>query len=156
VFPKPYFWWQAGAFWGEVIEYWSYTGDSQYNDLVTQALQFQVGIDRDFMPANVTTEEGNDDQAFWAFSAMSAAELNFPNPPKGNPSWLALAQTVFNKQAGRWDMSYCYGGLRWQILFTTPGYDYKNTISNGAFFQLGARLARYTGKNEYELNRECY
>lgn len=108
------------------------------------------------MPANVTTEEGNDDQAFWAFSAMSAAELNFPNPPKGNPSWLALAQTVFNKQAGRWDMSYCYGGLRWQILFTTPGYDYKNTISNGAFFQLGARLARYTGKNEYELNRECY
>jgi mannan endo-1,6-alpha-mannosidase len=145
ILPKPYYWWQAGALWGEIIEYWSYTGDSQYNDMVSQALQFQVGPGKSFMPENVTKEEGNDDQAFWAFAAMSAAELKFPDPPADKPSWLALAQAVFNNQAGRWDMSYCGGGLRWQIYVVNGGYDYKNTISNGAFFQLSARLARYTG-----------
>jgi mannan endo-1,6-alpha-mannosidase len=123
---------------------------------VTEAVQFQVGSTKSFMPENVTKEEGNDDQAFWAFTAMSAAELNFPNPPKGKPSWLSLAQAVFNNHVSRWDMSSCGGGLRWQIYITNPGYDYKNTISNGAFFQLGARLARYTGKNNYVPDCEHY
>jgi mannan endo-1,6-alpha-mannosidase len=97
------------------------------------------------MPENVTREEGNDDQAFWAFAAMSAAELKFPEPTSNYPSWIALAQAVFNTQVPRWDMSSCAGGLRWQFLFANAGYDYKNTISNGALFQLSARLARYTG-----------
>lgn len=149
VLAKPYFWWQAGALWGEMIEYWSLTGDSQYNGLVTTALQFQTGRDRNYMPENVTKEEGNDDQAFWAFAAMSAAELKFPDPYHDQPSWLALAQAVFNTQVGRWDMQSCAGGLRWQIFFSNAGWDYKNTISNGAFFQLAARLARYTGTYEH-------
>jgi mannan endo-1,6-alpha-mannosidase len=108
------------------------------------------------MPENVTKEEGNDDQAFWAFAAMSAAELKFPEPTgkdesgRAYPSWIALAQAVFNTQIPRWDMSSCAGGLRWQIYFTNAGYDYKNTISNGALFQLAARLARYTGNSMYE------
>ena len=104
------------------------------------------------MPENVTKEEGNDDQAFWAFAVMSAAELKFPDPGKDKPSWLALAQAVFNTQVPRWDTQSCAGGLRWQIFFSNPGWDYKNTISNGAFFQLAARLARYTGK----FHRLCF
>lgn len=80
---------------------------------------------------------------------MSAAEMNFPDPPAGQPSWLALAQAVFNLQAARWDTSLCGGGLRWQIFAFNKGYDYKNTISNGGFFQLAARLARYTGNDTY-------
>src|ERR1700712_4743396 len=59
---KPYYWWQAGAMWGELIEYWSMTGDTQYNSLVTNSLLYQVGNDRNFMPANASNEEGNDDQ----------------------------------------------------------------------------------------------
>ena len=43
----------------------------------------------------------------------------------------------------------CGGGLRWQIFPFNKGYDYKNTISNGGFFQLAARLARYTGNDTY-------
>jgi len=145
VLPKPYYWWQAGALWGELIEYWVYTGDSTYNDMVQEAMLFQIGPTKSFMPENVTKEEGNDDQAFWAFSAMTAAEMKFPDPPKRYPSWIALAQGVFQNQVDRWDTEYCGGGLRWQIFFSNAGYDYKNTISNGAFFQLSARLARYTG-----------
>ncbi|KAF2402412.1 mannan endo-1,6-alpha-mannosidase, partial [Trichodelitschia bisporula] len=149
--PKPYYWWQAGAMWGELIEYWSYTGDTTYNDIVTQALLFQMGQDRNYMPANWSNEEGNDDQSFWAFSVLTAAELKFPDPPDDKPSWLALAQAVFNTQVPRWDTQTCGGGLRWQILFTNPGWTYKNTISNGALFQLSARLARYTGNATYAL-----
>lgn len=37
---------------GEIVQYWYYTGDSQYNNETMQALQHQVGTDDDFMPAN--------------------------------------------------------------------------------------------------------
>lgn len=78
---------------------------------------------------------------------MSAAEFKFPNPEPKQPQWLALAQAVFNRQAARWDSQHCGGGLRWQFNPLNNGYMLKNTISNGCFFQLAARLARYT-KNE--------
>lgn len=80
---------------------------------------------------------------------MDAAELKFPDPPSTSPSWLSLAQAVFNEQVGRWDTAVCNGGLRWQIFPFNAGYDYKNTISTGGLFQLAARLARYTGNQTY-------
>jgi hypothetical protein len=80
---------------------------------------------------------------------MNAAEMKFPDPPANQPSWLSLAQAVFNRQAGRWDMKHCDGGLRWQFNVLNNGYMDKNTISNGCFFQLAARLARYTGNQTY-------
>lgn len=39
--------------------------------------------------------------------------------------------------------------LRWQVYPFLSGYDYKNSIANGCFFNLGARLARYTNNNTY-------
>jgi mannan endo-1,6-alpha-mannosidase len=80
---------------------------------------------------------------------MSAAEVNYPNPPSDQPQWLALAQAVFNVQVPRWDATTCGGGLRWQIFAFNSGYNYKNTISNGCFFNLAARLGRYTGNQTY-------
>ncbi|TPX10710.1 uncharacterized protein E0L32_008279 [Thyridium curvatum] len=145
-----YYWWEAGALWGTMMDYWHYTGDATYNDVVSQAMLFQVGPNANYMPPNVTASLGNDDQGFWGMSAMLAAEVNFPNPPADKPQWLALAQAVFNTQASpeRHD-STCGGGLRWQIPFANAGYNYKNSIANGIFFNLGARLARYTGNTTY-------
>lgn len=91
-------------------------------------------------------------QGFWALSAMTAAETNFLNPNKtseGGVQWLSLVQAVFNEYATRWDAADCGGGLRWQIFTFNNGYTYKNSISNGCFFNLGARLARYTGNQTY-------
>lgn len=147
--PGPYYWWEAGAMWGSLIDYWYYTGDTTYNQIVTNALQFQVGSEKDYMPINQTKDEGNDDQGFWGMSVMSAAEANFPNPPSKEPQWLALAQGVFNSQALRWDNDTCGGGLRWQIFTFNNGYNYKNSISNGCFFNIAARLGRYTGNQTY-------
>ena len=139
------------------IEYWYYTGDDQFNTIVTEGMLNQVGEDINYEPQAHTLSLGNDDQAFWGIAAMSAAERAFPNPPADKPQWLALAQAVFNRQAGRWDNKSCNGGLRWQVVATNKGYDYKNAISNGLFFHLGARLARYTGNATYaELAERAY
>lgn len=147
--PDPYYWWEAGAMFGALIDYWYYTGDASYNDITMQALLHQAGPNGDFMPLNQTRTEGNDDQSFWAFSAMAAAELNFPNPPEDKPQWLAMVQAVFNEQAARWNTEACGGGLKWQIFTFNNGYDYRNTIANGCFFNIASRLARYTGNQTY-------
>jgi mannan endo-1,6-alpha-mannosidase len=52
----PYYWWEAGAMFGQLIHYWHLTNDSQYNDIVSTAIQFQVGSNNDFMPTNQTKD----------------------------------------------------------------------------------------------------
>jgi mannan endo-1,6-alpha-mannosidase len=131
------------------LDFWRYTGNTTFNSVAKASLLWQVGANRDFLPANFSTSAGNDDQAFWGMAAMSAAEYNFSNPTDKEPQWLALAQAVFNEQADRWDMANCGGGLRWQVFQYNQGYSYKNSISNGAFFNIAARLARYTGNSTY-------
>lgn len=81
-------------------------------------------------------------------SAMTAAELGFPNPPSDQPQWLALVQAVYNTQLARFD-DVCNGGLRWQAYSVLNGYNYKNAIANGCFFNIAARLAAYTGNDTY-------
>lgn len=147
--PDPYYWWEAGALFGVMVDYWYYTNDTTYNDETQQALLWQAGDDYNFMPTNQTKTEGNDDQGFWGMAAMTAAENKFQDPPDSDPGWLALAQAVFNTMAVRWDDSSCGGGLRWQIFTFNSGYNYKNSIANGCFFNIGARLAAYTGNTTY-------
>ncbi|KAK7534570.1 mannan endo-1,6-alpha-mannosidase DCW1 precursor [Phyllosticta citricarpa] len=147
--PNPYYWWEAGAMFGALIDYFLYTEDDQFNDITVQGMMHQVGPDNDFMPPNQTKTLGNDDQAFWGIAALAAAENKYPDPPSGQPSWLALAQAVFNTQVARWDMATCGGGLKWQIFTFNNGYNYKNTISTGCFFNIAARLEKYTGNTTY-------
>ena len=151
IFPTPYYWWNAGLAFDSLVNYWALTGDDTYNDLVSEALVWQVGDNDDFMPVNQSSSIGNDDQATWGLAAMTAAEKGFPNPPSGSGvnSWLELAENVFNTQVPRWDTDTCGGGLRWQIFPFNAGYDYKNTMSNGDFMQLAARLLHYTGNQTY-------
>ena len=149
MFSNPYYWWEAGAAWGSMIDYWYYTNDTKYNDVVKSSLLFQIGPNWDYMPENQTTTEGNDDQGFWGVTVMAAAEKNFDEPGDGMPSWTYLAQAVFNTMAARWDTTYCNGGLRWQIFTWNNGYNYKNAVANGCLFNLAARLARYTHNSSY-------
>lgn len=96
-----------------MIDYWAYTNDTSYNPTVTQALQAQVGPENNYMPPAYFGSLGNDDQAFWAFAALTAVEYDFPDPPEGRPQWLELAEAVFDTMVPRWDTEYCNGGLRW-------------------------------------------
>jgi mannan endo-1,6-alpha-mannosidase len=149
ILPGPYYWWEAGAMWGALLDYYHYTNDSSYNNVTTQALLSQVGPLSDYMVPWHQKDEGNDDQAFWGFATMSAAEKDYPQPTIGNYSWLELTENIWNTQVRRWDTTTCNGGLKWQIFTFNNGYDYKNSVSNGAFFQLSARLARFTGNQTY-------
>ncbi|KAA8569769.1 hypothetical protein EYC84_001350 [Monilinia fructicola] len=41
--PWGYYWWESGAMWGTLIDYWYYTGDSSYNDDAMVGIQWQRG-----------------------------------------------------------------------------------------------------------------
>jgi mannan endo-1,6-alpha-mannosidase len=152
LFGNPYYFWEGGLAWDSLINYWYQTGDDSYNDIVSEALHFQLGENNDYLPANQTKSEGNDDQTFWALAAMTAAEYSFPSEVLSdlNTTWADIAINIFNSQAARWDDETCNGGLRWQIFSFNSGYDYKNSASNGNFYQLASRLTRFTGNSTYE------
>jgi mannan endo-1,6-alpha-mannosidase len=149
----PYFWWESGAAWGAMIEYSHYTGGTTYNNVTYQALTHQLSLSptSDFNIPAEGFDTGNDDQAFWVIAAMSAAEYGFPEPPSPLPSWLQVVINAFESFVQRWalDSTTCGGGLRWQFQQSMAGWNYKNAISNSLFFQISARLARYTGNQTY-------
>lgn len=148
--PKPYYWWECGAMMGAMLDYSHYTQDSTYDRMLATALLAQVGPNFDYMLPQHYGDEGNDDQSFWGFAVMAAAERNFPQPDASVPSWLELGANLWNSMASRWNTSSCGGGLAWQIFASNPnGMSYKNSVSNGGLFQLSARLARATGNQTY-------
>ncbi|VUC27331.1 unnamed protein product [Clonostachys rosea] len=146
-----YYFYESGTFMSTLVDYWHLTGDSTYNDAVKKGLLYQVGTEDNFMPLNQSKNLGNDDQCFWALAAMQAVETNFTSPSSDEPQWLMLAKNVFDNQVDRLSAASdsCDGGLRWQIFSYNAGWNYKNSISNGCFFDLGARLARHTGNTTY-------
>ncbi|KAK5994749.1 putative mannan endo-1,6-alpha-mannosidase [Cladobotryum mycophilum] len=147
----PYYWWETGAMFGSLIDYWALTDDDAYNDVVKQGMIYQIGPDNDFRPRNQSAAEANDDQGMWAMAAMSAVETEFSGASKEQSQWLTIVEAVFNEYVSRWDKKQCDGGLRWQISPLLNGYNYKNSISNGCFFNIASRLYQQT-KNETYSN----
>ena len=140
----PYYWWQSGIVNDALFTYGSATGDKQYEDLSKNTLYNQATGANDFMMPDA---HGNDDQAWWALAALTAAENAVP-VPEGSPTFLSMAQNVFNEQKARWDTTTCGGGMKFKIKPGEGGYNYKSSIANGLFFQLAARLAKLTGDSD--------
>jgi mannan endo-1,6-alpha-mannosidase len=130
-----------------LIEYSHLTGDTQYDSIVSEGIQGQLGEDYAFMPMNQTKVITNEDQTLWALAALTAAEVDFPKPQ--DRSWVEYAADVFDVHVLRWDDESCDGGLRWAIFTFQSGYDYKSTSANADFFLLAARLAKFTGNETY-------
>ena len=55
--PAPYYWWEAGAAFGALIDYFYYTGHSEYNEVVTQGMLWQMGPNNDYMTPNQSKTE---------------------------------------------------------------------------------------------------
>jgi mannan endo-1,6-alpha-mannosidase len=110
-----------------MMEYWHYTGDTSYNVVMYEALVSQLGPGNDFVVPNEAFNEGNDDQAFWVFAAMSAAEHGFPPPPEQFPPWVTTVVNAWELFVQRWnhDSVTCGGGLKWQFYEANAGYHYK-------------------------------
>lgn len=143
------------------MDYTVFTGDTTYTPQLLSALAANIGDGNDFLPASQANWEANDDQAYWLYSALTAMEYNFTALPCTGAgtgtdgecanSWLSIATNAFTIYTQRWaaDGATCNGGLKWQYNPAANGYYYKNSVSNGGFFQTAARLARYTGNATY-------
>jgi mannan endo-1,6-alpha-mannosidase len=145
--PQPYWWWQSGTAVEALLTYGATTGDLEYEGMLINTILSQATPTNDFMTIDAT---GNDDQAWWALAAVTAAEKSLPQ--QGGVAWADLALNVFNEQKQRWidGENTCDGGLRWKIQEEdgNNGWHYKNAITNGLFFQLAARLGHLTNDTE--------
>ena len=146
---QPYYWYEGGVSTAALVEWAAVTGNDTLTQYIVDSITFQAGDDMNFMTQNQTSVEGNDDEAMWGLAAMQAAEVNFTRANTSHPTWLYYAQSTFAAMVSRWDTSECNGGLRWQIYQWNAGYNYKNTVSNGALFNLAARLSRFTNNATY-------
>lgn len=159
--PKPWYWWLSGSAWTALIDYTTYTGDPQYVTDIHTSLAANLGSNYDFVAPGQSGWEANDDQVYWVYAALSAMEYDFPalpcqqsaNNTVGNcaNSWYAISVHAFEDFVRRWqiDDTTCGGGLKWQYDPSANGWNYKNSVSNGGFFQTAARLARYSGNATY-------
>lgn len=48
-------WWEGGALFYALVNYWHFTGDDTYNEVLRQGLEFQSGDDGDYMPSNFSS-----------------------------------------------------------------------------------------------------
>lgn len=146
---SPYYWWNAGEMFGGWVDYWYFCqqDNDTFTEILMDAMYAQRGTDNTYMPLNQSMTEGNDDQGVWAMAILQAMERNFTQPDEH--TWLYYCQAIFNSMNNRWDTTTCGGGLRWQIFTWNSGYNYKNSIANGALFHLAARLYRYTNESMY-------
>lgn len=142
--PSPSYWWESGSTINAFLVYGGATGNQQYASLMANTLSSQTfGGAFDNPDAS-----GNDDQAWWGLSALTASEDGIQQV--GSESWLTMAQNVFSEQKGRWDTGSCGGGMKWGRTPSSLGWDYKSSIANGLFFQLAARLASDTNNADAE------
>lgn len=60
----PYYWWLAGAMFGTLLDYWHYTGDSQYNDMIREGMIYQFGekLDLVWFHLRKTSHDSNIDR----------------------------------------------------------------------------------------------
>ncbi|CAK7220213.1 hypothetical protein SBRCBS47491_004112 [Sporothrix bragantina] len=147
--PSPYYWWEAGALMNAMLDYSRLTNDTTYDGIVAAAIANNTGPANDFLVPAQNLDEGNDDQAFWGFTALTAAEHNLPQA-KGAPSWLDMSINTWTNMVARWNTTMCGGGFTWQIYPNNfNGMNYKNSASNGGVFLISARLALLTGNSTY-------
>jgi len=158
--PRPWFWWLSGNGWNGLLDHTIYTNTTTYIPPFLSAISKNIGPNNDFVPPEQVNYEANDDQMYWVYNSLTALEYNFtalPCIPSGSAngeclnSWLALSTNAFNLFVKRWnaDSGTCGGGLKWQYRTSEAGYYYKNAVTNGGFFQVAARLARYTQNQTY-------
>ncbi|KAK6532462.1 hydrolase 76 protein [Arthrobotrys megalospora] len=147
--PSDYSFFESGLFFNTVLDYAAFTGDKSFNSLFEKDFFNQIGSDANFMPADKSARIANDDVGYWALAAIAAAEYGAKPADSSSPDYLTLAENAFNNFVERWDSKNCNGGLRWTITPGSTGYDFKDTNSNGVFFQLSARLGLKTGNQTY-------
>lgn len=135
IFGGDTYWWESGVLWNALIGYSYLTGDSQYDDRISQGILWQLGDYDAFMPPNQTKTLGNDDQSSWALAAMTAAEVGFPKPK--DAEWADYASNIV--VIGPEDR----GGIDETLVGVCPILRTTSLYSSGQCYEL-RRMERHT------------
>ncbi|KAI2783352.1 glycoside hydrolase family 76 protein [Daldinia loculata] len=144
-------WWTGGVLWDTLLDYKVRSGESKYDETISRGIQWQVGSNDDFLPANWSATMANSDQGVWALSAVTANETGL-QLEKDSPQWFTLAKNVFDNLSSedrRVEEGGCAGALRWQLYAINQGYNYIDSSSNIIYLNLAAQLAHLTGEQSY-------
>ncbi|KAI9362964.1 glycosyl hydrolase family 76-domain-containing protein [Zopfochytrium polystomum] len=162
-------WHESGQFWNTILFYRTFAGsnDSSLDNLVNSQLLLATYRDQgDFLDegggaASVYLGRWNDDIAWWALTAITAAEIwgpssNILDPSgqtQGGRSWVYVADKTFNHMLEQWD-SICNGGIYWSRNRNdaNPARKYyKSSITNAEAIDLAARLYAVTKNETYKV-----
>lgn len=147
----------SAIMWSSLIEYWHYTGKDNYNSQTLKALAAQAGKKDDFA-RNLKQYDMNmitADQGLWGSAALLAAERGYPQPENVDKSWIEMAENAFEGFASYWNEDKrCGGGLPQLPKVVADNMhpsipDVRDMLTQGAFFSMAARLARYTSDKKY-------
>ncbi|KAH9460082.1 hypothetical protein MJO28_004255 [Puccinia striiformis f. sp. tritici] len=133
-------WHESGMIWGLHFDYARWTGDTQYLDIVKQALvQQSNGAAHSFLDLG-SLQQWNDDILWPSQVPVAAAEryganATLPNYP--DTTWIGLADKTYN-QAYQTD-DKCGGGIYWYRHRPTARGTYKALITHSEFISQGAR-----------------
>ncbi|KAH9825250.1 family 76 glycoside hydrolase [Melampsora americana] len=151
-------WHESGMIWGMFFDYAKWTGDTQFLDLVTDALvNISYVTEHDFLGGSavsvVQTILGvwNDDVLWPSQVTVGGAEVFGPNAimPRSNGDWISLATKTYDQTGVETD-DKCGGGIYWSRDRGSPSGVYKSLITQIEFISQGARNYLQT-KNETAL-----
>ncbi|KAJ3146821.1 hydrolase 76 protein [Geranomyces michiganensis] len=150
-------WFASGIIWSQVFANSAVTKDRSQDAVAGTAVSAATyGKTGDLLGGALKTfneklrGRWNDDMGWWALGMLNAVDAygkdaQIPNGGK----FLDVAALTFNQMYEQWDPQ-CGGGIYWSRDRTaTKDADYKSTISNSQFIEIGARLAMLTGNQTY-------
>ncbi|PLW29063.1 hypothetical protein PCASD_16242 [Puccinia coronata f. sp. avenae] len=133
-------WHESGMIWSLNFDYARWTGDTQYLNIVTQALFNQSnGIKHDFLDTS-TKQQWNDAMLWPNGVPLAAAEFygRDSRMPNSDETWMNLVQKTFEEVGSQRD-DKCGGGIYWYRDREDKKGSYKALITHSQFIQQGAR-----------------
>ncbi|KOS21080.1 Mannan endo-1 [Escovopsis weberi] len=126
--PDPYYWWEAGAMMGALVDYWYYTQDDTFVDLTKQGFLFQNSISQACffaLGARLALYTGNSSYADWASRTWDwMVDVKFIDPQ----SWYVFDGGTIGKDCKDivpYQWSYNAGGF---ILGAAAMYNYTEDV----------------------------
>lgn len=97
----PYYWWEAGAMFGQLIDYWYYTNDSTYNDMVREGMLFQIGDQMNyvscvFFTSPITSHRLREEAAQSGQCRSIQVNMSAHNPSRCRPISPKTRETTIN------------------------------------------------------------
>jgi len=131
-------WYDSGSGRWDPPGFPGYSGLAEIRKMISTAFDQNNSTNFKYDPSvPFSSQSVYDDEAWWALTWISAFDA------VRVPSYLDMAETIFNDMSSQWTWN-CQGGLFWDTAHT-----YKNAIVNELFLSLAMRLFQRTNDPRY-------